>query len=102
MVSEIRKECLGGFPRGPLFLENASTIFFAQLAYLFGEAPQRFDSPRALCGTKLQLVIDYFEDNLHRNVTLSELSAIVALTPRYFCAAFKEAVGRPPPPSISN
>lgn len=96
VISEIRKECLAGFPRGPIFLENASTVFFAQLAYLFGEATQRFDSPRALSGSKLQMVIDYFESNLHRNVTLSELSALVALTPRYFCAAFKEAVGRPP------
>ncbi len=96
IFSEIRKECLGDFPRGPLFLENASTMFFSQLAYLFGDAPQRFESPRALSGTKLQLVIDYFEENLHRNVTLAELSALVALTPRYFCAAFKEAVGRPP------
>jgi AraC family transcriptional regulator len=96
IIAEIRKECLGGFPRGPLFLENASTVFFTQLAYLLGESTQRFDSPRALSGSKLQLVIDYFEDNLHRNITLSELSALVALTPRYFCAAFKEAVGRPP------
>jgi AraC family transcriptional regulator len=96
VVSELRKECLAGFPRGPLFIENASSIFFTQLAYLFGETTQRFDSPRALSGIKLQMVVDYFESNLHRNVTLSELSALVDLSPRYFCAAFKEAVGRPP------
>jgi AraC family transcriptional regulator len=96
VISEIRDECLAGFPRGPLFIESAATVFFTQLAYLFGQASPRSDPPRALSGSKLQLVIDHFENNLHRNLTLLELSGLVALTPRYFCKAFKDACGRPP------
>jgi AraC family transcriptional regulator len=45
---------------------------------------------------KLKEVIGYIDSNLHRNVTLSELSSLVQLTPGYFCGAFKQAMGRPP------
>jgi AraC family transcriptional regulator len=45
---------------------------------------------------KLKEVIGYIDSNLHRNVTLSELSGLVQLTPGYFCGAFKQAMGRPP------
>lgn len=96
VISELKKECVAGFPRGPLFLENAATMFVTQLTYLLGDAAPRFEPTRALSDSKLRTVIDYFESNLHRNVTLSELSSLVDLTPRYFCAAFKQATGRPP------
>jgi AraC family transcriptional regulator len=50
----------------------------------------------ALSRRKLQLVLEYIDSNLDRNITLSELAGLVDLTPRYFCAAFKQTVGRPP------
>ncbi|HLH10518.1 MAG TPA: AraC family transcriptional regulator [Methylovirgula sp.] len=96
IITEIKKECTNGFPRGPMFLERAAMIFLTQLAYFLGGPPSQLDSIRALSHEKLRQVIDYFESNLNRNITLSEVSDLVALTPRYFCAAFKEAVGRPP------
>jgi AraC family transcriptional regulator len=97
VVSELRKECVQGFPRGPLFLEHAATIFISRLAYSFrdNDKPQ-FNSARALDDVKLRRVIDYCQSNLHRNVTLSELSALVDLTPGHFCAAFKRATGQRP------
>ena len=42
------------------------------------------------------MVIEYIESNLDHNITLSELAGLVQLTPRYFCAVFKQAMGRPP------
>ena len=96
VASEIRKECKNGFPRGPMFLESASTIFVTQLAYVLDEAVPHFEPIRALSAAKLRSVIDYIGSNLDRNITLSELSALVQLTPRYFCGAFKQAIGRPP------
>jgi AraC family transcriptional regulator len=96
ILSEIRKECANGFPRGPMFLENAAAVFVAQLGYVLYDAAPRIEPGRALSDTKLTMVIEYIESNLHRNITLSEVANLVELTPRYFCAAFKEATGRPP------
>jgi AraC family transcriptional regulator len=53
-------------------------------------------SRSALSAQKLRLVIEYIESHLDRNVRLAELAALVDLTPRYFCAVFKRAIGRPP------
>ncbi|HLH10706.1 MAG TPA: AraC family transcriptional regulator [Methylovirgula sp.] len=96
IITEIKKECSNGFPRGPMFLERAAMMFVTQLAYFIDGPPSRPEPTRALSDEKLQRVVDYFENNLSRNITLSEISDLVELTPRYFCAAFKEAVGRPP------
>jgi AraC family transcriptional regulator len=95
ILSEIRKECANGFPRGPMFLENAAAVFVSQLGYVLYDAP-RVEPSRALSDAKLAIVIEYVETNLHRNITLTELANLVDFTPRYFCAAFKEATGRPP------
>jgi len=95
VVAEIRKECSNGFPRGPRFLERAAMMFVTQLAYFFDRPAPRFE-PRALSAAKLQLVIEYLKSNLNRNITLAEISDLVDLTPRYFCAAFKKVMGRPP------
>jgi AraC family transcriptional regulator len=96
ILSEIRKECANGFPRGPMFLENAAAVFVSQLSYVLYDAAPRVEASRALSDAKLAMVIEYVETNLHRNITLTELANLVDLTPRYFCAAFKEATGRPP------
>jgi AraC family transcriptional regulator len=96
VASEIRKECKNGFPRGAMFLESASMIFVTQLAYVLDEAVPHLEPTRALSDNKLEAVIDYIGSNLDRNITLSELSALVQLTPRYFCGAFKQAIGKPP------
>lgn len=96
VISEIKKECANGFPRGPMFLERSAMLFMTQLTHVLENAPPRFEPTRGLSGRKLRRVVDYFEANLHRNITLSEVSDLVELTPRYFCAAFKHAMGRPP------
>jgi AraC family transcriptional regulator len=96
IVTELANECENGFPRGPMFLETASTALIVQLAYaLDGRAP-RVEPNCALSAPKLRLVMEYLESNLDRNVTLTELAALVDLTPRYFCTVFKQAIGRPP------
>jgi AraC family transcriptional regulator len=96
IATELRNECDNGFPRGAMFLESAATALLAQLAYVFHRAAPRNEPIGGLRSTNLRLVVEYIESNLDRNITLSELAALVQLTPRYFCAAFKQAMGRPP------
>jgi AraC family transcriptional regulator len=96
IVTELANECDNGFPRGPMFLETASTALVVQLAYVLDGTVPRLEPICALSAPKLRLVMEYMESNLDRNVTLTELAALVDLTPRYFCAVFKQATGRPP------
>lgn len=96
IACEIKKESGNGYPRGPMFFENAAMIFVTQLAYLLDKGKSQSETIRALCDLKLNAIIEYIEVNLHRNVTLSELARLANLSPRYFCGAFKEAMGRPP------
>jgi AraC family transcriptional regulator len=96
VISELRKECRSVFPRGPMFLQSAAMTFIAELAHVLDGAVAAFEHGRALSDTRLREIIDYIDSNLHRNLTLSELSALVQLTPRYFCGAFRQAMGRPP------
>jgi AraC family transcriptional regulator len=93
---EIRKEGSDGFPRGPMFFEHAAAIFLTQLAFVFDNARPRLERIHPIGDIKLRMVIDYIDSNLSRNLTLSELARLVDLTPSYFCAAFKQATGRPP------
>jgi AraC family transcriptional regulator len=96
VAMEIKKESGNGYPRGPMFFENAAIVFITQLAYLLDKAQRQFDPIRALCDSKLSAIIEYIDVNLHRNISLSELASLADLTPRYFCGAFKQATGRPP------
>jgi AraC family transcriptional regulator len=97
LITELRKECIDGFPRGPMFLQHSATAFMCQLAYLLGSASKpQSNAVRALDNVKLSRVIDYLKSNLDRNVTLSELSVLVDLTPGQFCTAFKQATGQRP------
>jgi AraC family transcriptional regulator len=96
IANELKNECHNGFPRGPLFLESASMALLAQLAYLFDKVPPEVGITRSLSKAKLALVLDYIQSNLDRNVTLTELAALVELTPRYFCEVFGRTMGRPP------
>jgi AraC family transcriptional regulator len=95
VVSEIGKECSNEFPRGPKFIERAAMLFVTQLAYFLVRPAPRVEW-HPLSNERLQLVIEYFNDNLGRNITLSEASRLINLSPSYFCAAFKKALGRSP------
>lgn len=96
IISELRKELLEGNPRGQMFLEESVMLLTGQLAHILVYAQKRASPIRALHGHNLQMIIDYLESNLHRNITLSEMSTLVGITPKYFCEAFKQATGISP------
>jgi transcriptional regulator GlxA family with amidase domain len=45
---------------------------------------------------RVQMVISLMENNLRRELLLSEMSQYVALTPEHFCRIFKAEMGRTP------
>jgi AraC family transcriptional regulator len=96
LASELRNECGSGFPRGSLFLEAACTALLIQLAYVFDKVVPQVEHVGVLGAPKLELVLEYINAHLDRNVTLAELAALVDLTPRYLCDVFRRTMGRPP------
>jgi AraC family transcriptional regulator len=95
-VSEIRKECLNDFPRGPMFLEESAMGLLTHAACALDGSQSDLISTPKLSNRNLRTLIDYIESNLNRSITLQELSTLVGLTPKYFCSAFKHTTGRPP------
>src|SRR5205809_8049769 len=50
----------------------------------------------ALPGGKLRRVMAYIQSNLHRELPLAELSAVVHMSPYHFARPFKRATGVSP------
>ena len=46
--------------------------------------------------TQLQPVIDYINTNYKRDITLTELSDLIGLSPQYLCRLFKECLNLRP------
>jgi AraC family transcriptional regulator len=49
-----------------------------------------------LPGSRLRRVIGYIDSNLHRELSLSELSAVVRMSPYHFARLFKRSTGMAP------
>ena len=47
-------------------------------------------------GYRLKRVLDYIGENLANDVSLSELAAVIGMSPHYFAELFKKSTGRAP------
>lgn len=52
--------------------------------------------------SQLKVVIEYIEENLHHNLSLFELAAIVQMSPNYFLRLFKKSTGVTPYQYVIN
>jgi AraC family transcriptional regulator len=52
--------------------------------------------PTKLSQSKLRRAVQYIEDNLHRELALSDIAAALAISPGHFSHAFRQTVGLPP------
>jgi AraC family transcriptional regulator len=75
-----------------------SEIMHAQAIDLSRSRPadRRLPVKGGLASWQCKAVCDYIEENLHQDISLTELAAIARLSPYHFCRAFKETVGEPP------
>lgn len=58
--------------------------------------PPQSISPGYLPKYKLDQVLEYIQTNLHQNLSLAELAAIVRISPNYFLTQFKRSTGLTP------
>ena len=90
MVSEVEN----GAPTGRLFAESLS---LALLQFVVERSPVSSVAVRgSMSGTDRRRIARYIEDNLHRDVSLSELAGIAALSRRHFSTLFRNAFGVSP------
>jgi AraC family transcriptional regulator len=86
-----------GSPAGPLYGESLSN---ALAVYLLGRYTAHRHTPvtnkGGLPGYRLKRVLDYIYANLADDLTLSELAAIVDMSPHYFSELFKKSMGVSP------
>jgi len=52
--------------------------------------------PTKLSQRKLRRAVQYIEENLHRDLALSDIAAALAISPGHFSHAFRQTVGFPP------
>lgn len=93
LLSELRSDGLAG----KLYVESLATILGIHLLRHYSSvkqpAPSRsFGLPR----TTLRKVITYVEEHLAEDLSLSDIAAVVHLSPYHFARLFKESVGFPP------
>ncbi len=93
---------LGMYSR--IYAEAFAVILLSEIMHsqALGLSRRSHDTGRAsqvkggLAGWRCRAACDYIEENLHQDISLTELAAIVELSLYHFCQAFKEAVGEPP------
>jgi AraC family transcriptional regulator len=82
------------YPGGRLYGESLATALVAHLLTRYSERGAALDSRQAGIGSRrLRKVLDYIEENLAADLSMTELGAVVELSPCRFARGFKEAVG---------
>jgi len=91
----LRAELEAGCPSGRLY---GDALAVALASHLLGKyAAQSPNPPGAgLPPCKLRRVVEYINDNLTEDLTLSELAAVAGINPHHFSRAFKQSAGCPP------
>ena len=77
-----------------LYAEHASGLLMTHIMQSTRGA--RATSERGLSQTSLRLALEFVEENLHRDLSLSELGSLVGMGPDVFARNFKRRVGVPP------
>lgn len=79
-----------------LFVEHAVAAVLARLARLAGESRPERPPHHGLTARQCARVIGYMRDNLAHRLPLTELAALVDLSPWHFARAFRARHGMPP------
>lgn len=93
LLSELRSDGLGG----KLYVESLANLLGIHLLRQHSSVKQPSRSrPISLATTTLRPAIAYIEEHLAEDLSLSDLAAVVHLSPYYFARIFKESLGFPP------
>jgi AraC family transcriptional regulator len=89
-------EAIESNPHGALFADAALDALLATLLTRSGRPPKGPKRSEVLSGDRLNRVLTYIQDNLSRDITISELAAVAHLSEFHFARLFKRATGLAP------
>jgi AraC family transcriptional regulator len=103
IVLALKAELQAGCPSGRLYGDALAVALAAQL---LGKYAARLPIPNSysacLPTRRLARVIQYVNDNLSKDLTLSDLAAVARMNPHHFSRAFKQSTGYPPHRYVNN
>lgn len=80
-----------------LYAESAATMLAVHILRHYAvEKPIIKDFRGGISRSKLKLVINYINDNLHHNLGLNQLAELVQMSPNHFLRLFKQSTGVTP------
>lgn len=96
----LASEIDAGAPSGSIYAESLVNTMVAHLLRHYSSAGERFQLNLANLGGlpkhKLRRVTEFIEENLERDLTLTEIAEIAELSPFHFARSFKQATGSTP------
>ncbi|HEV2803035.1 MAG TPA: AraC family transcriptional regulator [Pyrinomonadaceae bacterium] len=93
LTAEIR----AGFPSGRLYGDSLATALTAHILRAYttqNSAPGEYKG--GLAGHRLRQVVEYINEHLEQDLTLSEIAAAVGMNPYHLSRAFKQEMGSAP------
>jgi len=95
LMAGVETEILNDCPSGTLYAESISLTI---VSYLWGKYSVRH-SIRELNGlspAKFSILMEYFRENIGRDISLLEMGGIIDMSPKHLCRCFKQATGESP------
>ncbi|MEH2147595.1 AraC family transcriptional regulator [Nostoc sp.] len=93
----LKRELETGFADSRLYAQSVATLLAVHLLKHY--SAQRtiiFKDSGGLPNHKLKTVLSYINEHLEQNISLTEIAALVQLSPHYFATSFKQSVGIAP------
>ena len=95
LIAALQAEHLHGYPSGALFSDSIYTALAAALLPGAEQVRHSFAS-RGLTSRQVLRVEHFMRDNLHRDLTLSDLANVLDLSPGHFGQMFRRATSTTP------
>ena len=93
----LKAEMESGYPSGRLYLDSLAISVATRLVSSHSSVSVEGARPaRRMSGRRLKEVLSYIEDNLGRDLSLSEIAGVAGLSVSHFKSLFRESIGLPP------
>jgi AraC-like DNA-binding protein len=96
LLSAMRTEVREGCPSGRLYGESISLALLAYLAGTYATPRPADDCKACLPAAQKRKLVDYIRANLAGNISVTELAALVQMSPSHFARVFRASLGVAP------
>ena len=96
-ITKLKAQIGNDDPSGRLYAEALGGVLAHELLLLHGTVPVSKPSHRGgLAAWQERRIVEFMEEHLAENISLSALAEIVRLSPYHFVRSFKQSFGEPP------